>query len=114
MPATTNPGNAWTSFLIVTGYLLLRFAWALFVPSGSWPLPPAHYWAMAIDTGLVIGMIVTWRKLTSVLPSNDGTRTVAGFMLAAGIVGAVSMVLIRLGSDHGWWTGRLRDGGIPS
>lgn len=78
MAAKANPSSAWNSFLLVTGLLLLRFAWALFVPSGSWPLPPAHYWAMAVDIGLVIGMIGTWSKLPQVMPQNDWRRTLAG------------------------------------
>jgi hypothetical protein len=110
MAATTDPGKAWTTFLVITGYLLLRVLWALFVPSGSWPLSPTHFLAMAIDFGLVLGMVGTRRQLLAVLPQNDSRRTLAGVMFAAGIMGGICMFLIRISSDHGWWTGRLRDG----
>ena len=108
--ATQQPGSIWYFFLFFSVYLILRFLSGLFIPGGSWPLPPAHYMAMGIDLGLLVGVVVARSQLFAKLPPRDRKRDIAGILFVAAVISGVGLLLIRFTSEQSWWTGHLRDG----
>jgi MFS-type transporter involved in bile tolerance (Atg22 family) len=113
MPAPTRQpqttGNLWPVYLIVSGYLILRFAAAIFMRGGEWPLPPSHYLQMAVDAGLLVGVIGLRSQLSARLDRHDPRRGLMGVLLVVGVIAGVSLLLIRFTSDAAWWTGYLRN-----
>lgn len=107
MPASP-PRNIWPIYLLISGYLIVRFLSAVLIPGGGWPLSPAHYLSMAIDLCLLIGLFGTRSQLNKTMSSDDSRQSLAGAMFVGGIVAGIGLLLIRFTSDAAWWTGHLR------
>ncbi len=78
--ASANPaGRSWLLFLLFGAFLILTFLWDLLMPGGSWPVPPENYLAMALDLGVLIGLVGSRAQLASALPSDDKRRAAYRF-----------------------------------
>ncbi len=108
-PTQRPTGNLWPIYLIVSGYLILRFATAIFLRGGEWPMPPSHYLQMAVDLGLLVGLIGLRSQFYAKLDRYDSRRGLAGVLFIFGVISGVGLLLIRFTSDAGWWTGYLRN-----
>lgn len=112
-PPTRQPqrtgNNQWAIYLIVSGYLILRFAAAIVLRGGEWPMPPSHYLQMAVDLGLLVGLFGLRSQFYAKLDRFDSRRGPAGVLFVFGVVSGVGLLLIRFTSDAAWWTGYLRN-----
>jgi hypothetical protein len=110
MAGEDRQSRTWRLFQFVVLVLAVRFAWAVLVPGGSWPLPPAHLIAMGIDGALLLAAIALRTKVSSAL--NDGRRPHANILMAVASVCGLGLLGIRFTSDAAWWTGHLRNHGF--
>lgn len=106
MAEPTKPDSTWIAGMIVAGVLILRFVWGAFVPGGEWPVSPAHYLAMAIDAGLLIGL-VGMRKEISATSRAAAQPGLTRALFICGVASGIGLLLIRFTSDRAWWTGHL-------
>ncbi len=93
-------------FLAFAAVLVVRFAMAVLLEGGSWPLPPAHYYAMLIDASFTLGLFISRgeaNRQVRTLNQKD-FNTIA---LIAGTISGIGLLTIRFTSDAAWWTGYL-------
>ncbi len=103
-------GASWRILHFVSIYLVVRLLWSVFVPGGSWPLPPWHYVSMGIDVVLLACVLLIRSQILANATYNDPRRSRANLLFGLGVVAGICLLLIRCTSDAAWWTGHLRSG----
>lgn len=93
-------------FLALAAVLVIRFAMAVFLEGGSWPLPPAHYYAMLIDAAFTAGLFIL-RGEANRQSQTVNQRDFNTIALLAGTLSGLGLLAIRFTSDAAWWTGYL-------
>ena len=112
MTTAESPGKSWPLFLAISGYLILRCLWRVFVPGAGWPVPPWHYLSMASDVLLLVMLIVLKSRLAPLVADDDSRRKLSDIAIWGGSIAGVILLLIRFTSEAAWWTGHLRDGNL--
>ncbi|MCF3643025.1 hypothetical protein LXM94_23985 [Rhizobium sp. TRM95111] len=109
MSTPSEPIKAQPVFLAISAYLVAKCLWRVFIPGGSWPLPPWHILSMASDILLLIVlMLMNW--VTDTSGFDQKARRVRTAMFWGGTISGVVLVLIRFTGSAAWWTGHLVDG----
>jgi hypothetical protein len=93
-------------FLAFTAVLIIRFAMAVFLEGGSWPLPPAHYYAMLIDVSFTLGLFIS-RGEANRQAQTVNQKDFNTIALMMGTISGLGLLGIRFTSDAAWWTGYL-------
>ena len=97
----------WLIYLALTGIMIARLLWRVFVPGGGWPLSPVHYMSMAFDLATLSGLLVLKSRLEHALASHDQRKQWLKLLFWPGVVAGAGLLLIRLTSKAAWWTGHL-------
>jgi hypothetical protein len=78
----------------VPAYLIAALVYRVAVPAHEYPMRPEQVLQIALDLGVLVGLIALRAKLPAAL-----------FWLA--LAAGVGLFLIRLNGDASWWTGHL-------
>jgi hypothetical protein len=112
MAESTKSRTAPMIFPVLAGFLTLECLWRLFVPGGPWPVRPWPYIQMGLDVLFLAALIASWRAYPDSAASGPVPVRRGGWLFALGLVSGAMMLLLRLTSEHAWWTGHLRGGGF--
>ena len=96
-------------FPLIAAYLILKCLWRLFLRSGSWPLPPWHYISMASDVLLLVVLLALKPSVPEPTQQSPIYARYPNALFWCAVTAGVVMILLRFTSDHGWWTGHLRN-----
>ncbi len=94
----------------VSGYLILRCLWRVFIPATEYSLPPWPLLSIIFDILVMISLFILKPQVPSGGPDAPIHVRYATPLFIGGIVATAIMVLIRFSSDSGWWTGHLMYG----
>ncbi len=86
--------------LIFAAALILMFGFRVFTPAHEYMMRPELYLNMALDTGILAGLIGTRKQMPLWL-----------FWIA--LVCGLGLFAIRFTSDSAWWTGHLMYSLLP-
>ena len=100
--------TAWWFFLFISVYLVIAGLWRLTVEAHEFAMPGAVWMRFLLDLGLIAVLFGFFKQLRDHLPLGDARRGYITPLFAAALISGILMLLIRLSSDHGWWTGHLR------
>ena len=95
------------AFAIVSGFLILRCLWRVFTPGTEYSLPPWPLVSVIFDIVLMIALFVLKPMVPAAAAGSPAYVRHATTLFVGGIAATAIMVLIRLSSDRGWWTGHL-------
>ena len=107
MTAKAEPKSTWPLFVLMSLYLIFFCVWRLVVPANEYGAPGGVYLDIALKAAITIAIVVAYRKLIRSPDFSGGKRSLAGLLLVVGVISGVVLLLLRLISDHGWWTGHL-------
>jgi hypothetical protein len=93
------------AFAIVSGFLILRCLWRVFTPGTEYSLPPWPLVSVIFDIVLMIALFVLKPMVPAAAAGSPAHVRHATTLFVGGIAATAIMVLIRLSSDRGWWTG---------
>ena len=108
MPSASGGTRNWNIFRVIAGYMMLLLLWRVFAPAHEYSLRTAQLLDVAVNIGLIVGLVGTYRR--------PGQRLRAGqFKVAQRGVLLVGRAHRRhLHAAHpphqqpAWWTGHLR------
>ncbi|UVK50676.1 hypothetical protein DBIPINDM_003855 [Mesorhizobium sp. AR02] len=86
--------------------LILPFIWRLCIPGGEFATRGVVWLDILINLGLLVGLYGARKALVGTGPGDERWKVGAPLYWAAMISG-IGMLLIRVSSSHGWWTGHL-------
>lgn len=101
-------GSNWRIFMLCAVLLILNALWRVLVPAHEYSSSGAVWLQLAIDIGLMVGLVGLYRQLSAILSAGDSRRGPMTLLFWPGMVAGIVVFLIRLTSDEGWWTGHLR------
>ena len=108
MPSTSSSSRNWTIFRIISAYMILLFLWRLFIPAHEYSMRTEQVLDIAINLGLIVGLVGTHRALAKEFDPDDSRWGTANTLYWCAMIGGVGMLLIRLTSNAAWWTGHFR------
>ena len=88
--------------------MMLLLLWRVFAPAHEYSLRTAQLLDVAVNIGLIVGLVGTHRSLANYFEPDDLRWPSAGVFDWGGLIAGICMLLIRLTSDAAWWTGHLR------
>ena len=92
---------------VVAGFLILRCLWKVFIPGTEFTLPPWPLVSVIFDILVMITLFILKPMVPAATAGSPAYVRHATALFIGGIVATVIMVLIRVSSDRGWWTGHL-------
>jgi len=92
---------------LVSGYLILHCLWRVFIPEREYALPPWPLVSLILDIVVMVFLFILKPQVPAAGPDDPIYVRYATPLFVGGIVATALMVLIRLSSDRGWWTGHL-------
>lgn len=92
---------------VVSGILIVRCLWRVFTPGTEYALPPWPLVYLMVDILMMISLFIIRPMVPTATPDSPALVRHATALFIGGIVATVIMVLIRVSSDRGWWTGHL-------
>jgi hypothetical protein len=104
------PPKAPIALAIVSGYLILRCLWRVFVPAQEYSMPPWPMVSLILDILTMVALFILKPQVPVAGPDAPIYVRYATPLFVGGIVATAIMVLIRFSSDSGWWTGHLMYG----
>ena len=108
MPSTGGGTRNWNIFRVIAGYMMLLLLWRVFVPAHEYSMRTAQLLDVAVNVGLIVGLVGMHRSLANDFEPDDSRWPSARFFYWGGLIAGICMLLIRLTSDAAWWTGHLR------
>ena len=97
---------SWTPFRVLAALLILPFLWRLCIPGGEYASRGVVWLDILINLGLLFGLYGVRKALMGAAPDDDRWKVGTPLYWAA-MVSGIAMLLIRVSSSHGWWTGHL-------
>jgi hypothetical protein len=97
--------NPWTMFVVVSLYLTVIFVWRFFMPAGEYPSAVVQYLSMALDAGMLVGLVGSKMQVTRSLAPDDGDRVFATVLFCIALLAGLGLFAIRLSGEVGWETG---------
>ena len=112
MADAARAGRAPIGFAVIACYLIVDCLWRLATPGGPWPVSPWPQISMTLDAVLLVALVWLWTYQPA--PAADSPPYVRynGLLFGVGAAAGVVMLILRFTSEHGWWTGHLRNGGF--
>jgi hypothetical protein len=107
MADTGKHSKAPIALAAVSGYLILRCLWRVFIPGSEYSLPPWPVLSMIFDILVMTSLFIFKPQVPSAGPNDPVHVRYATPLFVGGVVATAIMVLIRVSSDKGWWTGHL-------
>jgi hypothetical protein len=107
MTTATARRSIWPLYLTVSALLILRFLMAVLLTGGEWPRQLEALLQVAVDIGLLVGLVGMRRQLAAAMAPEDSRRPAATALFVAGLVSGVGLLLIRFTGDAAWRTGYL-------
>jgi hypothetical protein len=101
------PAKAPIALALISGYLIVRCLWRVFVPGTEYALPPWPLVSIVVDILTMIALFILKPQVPAAGPDAPIYIRHATLLFVGGIVATAIMVLIRLSSNRGWWTGHL-------
>jgi hypothetical protein len=97
---------SWTPFRVLAALLILPFIWRLCIPDSEFATRGVVWLDTLINRGLLFGHYGARKALVGAAPDDDRWK-VGTPLYRAAMVSGIGMMLIRISSSHGWWTGHL-------
>ncbi|QPC90911.1 hypothetical protein [Mesorhizobium sp. INR15] len=97
---------SWTPFRVMAALLILPFVWRLCIPGGEYSSRGVIWLDILINLGLLFGLYGARKQLQRNASGDERWKIGAPLYWAAMIAG-IGVLLIRVSSSHGWWTGHL-------
>ncbi|WP_137932850.1 hypothetical protein [Mesorhizobium comanense] len=97
---------SWAPFRVLVALLILPFVWRLCIPGGEFASRGVVWLDIILNLGLIAGLYGTRKALMAAAPADERWKVGAPLYWAAMISG-FGMLVIRMTSSHGWWTGHL-------
>lgn len=94
-------------FAIICGYVIFSCLWKLFVPATEYELPPWPLVSVALDLLLAIVLFILKLGVPAPDPVSPVHIRYATPLFVSAIAASAIMILIRVSSERGWWTGHL-------
>ncbi|WEZ85888.1 hypothetical protein P6U16_23140 (plasmid) [Rhizobium sp. 32-5/1] len=107
MADTGKNAKAPIALAVISGYLILRCLWRVFIPGSEYALPPWPILSLIFDTLLMASLFIFKPQVPVARPDDPVQIRYATPLFMGGIVATAIMVLIRISSDKGWWTGHM-------
>lgn len=107
MADTNNHAKAPIALVVVSGYLILRCLWRVFIPGTEYSLPPWPLVSLIFDILVMTSLFILKPQVPVAGPNAPLQVRYATPLFVGGILATAIMVLIRASSDKGWWTGHL-------
>lgn len=92
---------------VVSGFLIVRCLWRVFIPGTEYALPPWPLVSVIFDILVMIVLFILKPMVPAATADSPALVRHATALFIGGIIATVIMVLIRVSSDRGWWTGHL-------
>lgn len=110
MAGETRQAKAPLLFTVLAAYLIFKGFWNVFVPGGSWPLPPWPLVSMATNLVLVAVLVAFWTQMPERTEDSPATIRHAAPLFWCAFAAGIVNFLIRFTSEQAWWTGHLTSG----
>ena len=102
-----NASKNWQWFLVIAGFLILRFGWRVLVTAHEFDSRTSQLLTMAIDAGLIYGLVSLRSTVVAKFTSDDPRKNLGEIIFWIGLFAGIGLFGIRLTSNAAWWTGHL-------
>jgi hypothetical protein len=92
---------------VVSGFLIFRCLWRVFIPGTEYALPPWPLVSVIFDILVMVALFIIKPMVPAATTDSPALVRHATALFIGGIIATAIMVLIRVSSDRGWWTGHL-------
>ncbi|MXN47972.1 hypothetical protein GR138_22445 [Shinella kummerowiae] len=99
--------RAAVALAFVSGFLIVRCLWRVFIPGMEYALPPWPLVSVISDILVMIALFIIKPMVPAATADSPALVRHATTLFIGGIIATAIMVLIRVSSDRGWWTGHL-------
>jgi len=91
----------------VSGFLIFRCLWRVFIPGSEYAMPPWPLVSVISDILVMVALFIIKPMVPAAMADSPALVRHATKLFIGGIIATAIMVLIRVSSDRGWWTGHL-------
>ncbi|MEO8531790.1 MAG: hypothetical protein ABI459_11235 [Deltaproteobacteria bacterium] len=100
-------GSNWIIYVMASLLLVASALKRLTFEAHEYASSSAIWLQIAIDVGLIAGIIGLRPKLMRVLPEGDWRRRWITPLFIMGLIAGIVIMILRVSSKHGWATGHL-------
>ena len=98
----------WRIYLLCAALLVANCLWRVLIPAHEYGSPMSIWFGITVDLLLMVGLIGLYRQFQTQMPLDDSRRGMLKLVFWPGLFAGVVVLIIRVTSDHGWWTGHLQ------